>query len=121
MRVPKLALQGGYSMNGAIENRNSAFSPVGPRKKSISRMAFCLLGLSMTALVAQAASVTVDLGLSAQNFTMVGSGPNGAGLGQYVITMGACSAVSGNTTCTISGAFTGTTPGFTRSEEHTSE
>ena len=100
-------------MKGAIENRNSAFSPVGPRKKSISRMAFCLLGLSMTALVAQAASVTVDLGLSAQNFTMVGSGPNGAGLGQYVITMGACSASAGITTCTISGSFTGTTTGFT--------
>lgn len=97
-------------MNAAIK-RNSA--PVGPRKKSILRMAFCLLGLPMTVLVAQAASVTVDLGLSAQNFTMAGSGPNGAGLGQYVITMGACSASAGNTTCTISGSFTGTTTGFT--------
>ena len=39
--------------------------------------------------------------------------PNGSGLGQYVITMGACSASAGITTCTISGSFTGTTTGFT--------
>jgi hypothetical protein len=63
--------------------------------------------------MAQAASVTVDLGLSAQNFAMAGSGPNTAGLGQYIITMGACSVSEGNTTCTLSGNFTGTTPGFT--------
>ena len=105
--------EGISSVNVLIENRNSALSPVGPPKRSVSWIAICLLGLPITALVAQAASVTVDLGLSAQNFPMAGSGPNGVGLGQYVVTMGACSAVSGNTTCTISGAFTGTTPGFT--------
>ena len=100
-------------MNAAIRNRNLALPEIGPRKKSISQLASCLLGLLLTALMAHAASVTVNLGLSAQNFTMAGSGPNMAGLGQYVITMGACSASEGNTTCTLSGNFTGTTPGFT--------
>jgi hypothetical protein len=44
---------------------------------------------------------------------MAGSGPNNAGLGQYVVTMGACNASNGNTTCTLSGNFTGSTSGFT--------
>jgi hypothetical protein len=100
-------------MHPSIRNRNLALSPVGSRKRSISQLAFCLLALLLTALLAQADSVTVNLGQSAQNFTMAGSGPNGAGLGQYVITMGACSASGGNTTCTLSGSFTGTTSGFT--------
>jgi hypothetical protein len=100
-------------MNAAIRIRNLGRPPIGHCKKSISYRAFCLLGLLVTALTAQAASVTVDLGLSAQNFTMDGSGPNNAGLGQYVITFGACTASNGNTTCTLSGSFTGTTPGFT--------
>jgi len=98
-------------MDVTIENRNSALSPVGRSKRSVTWI--CLLGLPFTALVARAASVTIDLGLDTQNFTMVGSGPNGSGLGQYVITMGTCSASGGNTTCTISGNFTGTTTGFT--------
>ncbi len=77
------------------------------------QIAFCFLGLLLTALVAHAAPVTVNLGLSAQNLTMAGNGPNAAGLGQYVITLGACTASGGNTTCTLSGNFTGSTPGFT--------
>ena len=100
-------------MKAAIKNRNFSLPTIGPRKKSISRVAFCLLGLLLTALMAQAAPVTVDLGLTAQNFTMAGSGPNNAGLGQYIITLGACSTSNGNTTCTLSGNFTGATPGFT--------
>ena len=100
-------------MRAAIRNRNFSLPPVDPRKKSISQVAFCLLGLLLTALMAQAAPVTVDLGLSAQNFTMAGSGPNNAGLGQYIITLGACSTSNGSTTCTLSGNFTGATPGFT--------
>jgi hypothetical protein len=63
--------------------------------------------------MAQAQSITVNLGQSAEIFTMAGSGANSAGLGQYVITMGACSASGGNTTCTLSGSYTGSTPGFT--------
>ena len=100
-------------MNATIVSGNLVFLPIGSRKKSISQITFCLLGLLLTAFMAQAASVTVNLGLSAQNLAMAGSGPNMAGLGQYVITMGACSASEGNTTCTLSGNFTGTTPGFT--------
>jgi hypothetical protein len=95
-------------MNSAIRIRNLTLPTIGPRY-----FASCLLGLLLTASMAQAASVTVNLGLSAQNFTMAGSGPNMAGLGQYVITVGACSASEGNTTCTLSGNFTGATPGFT--------
>jgi len=67
----------------------------------------------VAALAAQAASITVNLGQTAQNFTMNGTGPNASGLGTYVVTMGACSASNGNTTCTLSGSFTGSTPGFT--------
>jgi hypothetical protein len=107
---------GGLAVAQSARNaasRNLAFPANGPRKKSFSQIAFCLPGLLLTALLAQAAPVTVNLGLSAQNFTMAGNGPNMAGLGQYVITIGACSANLGNTTCTLSGSFTGTTPGFT--------
>lgn len=100
-------------MNAKIRNRNLALPTITPRMKSISLTAFCLLGMVSTALIAQAAPVTVDLGLSAQNLTMAGSGPNNAGLGQYIVTMGACTASNGNTTCTLSGNFTGSTSGFT--------
>ena len=100
-------------MNPSIGNRNPALPPIDLRKPSSPRIAICLLGLLLTAFVAQADSVTVNLGQSAQSFTMDGNGPNSSGLGQYVITMGACSVSGGNTTCTISGSFTGTTQGFT--------
>jgi hypothetical protein len=100
-------------MHPSIGNRNAALSPVDPRRLSIPQIAICLLGFLLTAFVAQADSVTVNLGQSAQSFTMAGTGPNSSGLGQYVITMGACSSSGGNTTCTISGSFTGSTPGFT--------
>ncbi len=72
-----------------------------------------MLALLLTALIAQAQSITVNLGQSAQNFTMAGNGPNASGLGQYVITLGLCIASGGNTTCTLSGSYTGATPGFT--------
>ena len=100
-------------MNAKIRNRNLALPTITPRMKSISQTAFCFLGMLSTALIAKAAPVTVDLGLSAQNLTMAGTGPNAAGLGTYVVTLGACSASDGNTTCTLSGNFTGSTPGFT--------
>ena len=100
-------------MNISIRNQSLALPPVGSLRRLISQLASCLSGLLLTACMAQAESVTVNLGQSAQNFTMAGSGPNSSSLGQYVITMGACSASGGTTTCTLSGAFTGTTPGFT--------
>ena len=100
-------------MKPMIRNRNLALPTSSSRKKSILKTALCVLGVLIIPLTAQGASVTVNLGLSAQNFTMAGSGPNMAGLGQYIITMGACSATDGNTTCTLSGNFTGASPGFT--------
>jgi hypothetical protein len=101
-------------MNIANRNRNLAIPHIGPRKKVISQIAFCLLGgLLLTPFLAQAASVTVNLGQTAQNLTLAGLGPNASGLGTYSVTMGACTPAGGNTTCILSGAFTGTTPGLT--------
>jgi len=69
--------------------------------------------LLLTSFVMQAAPITINLAQTAQNFTMGGLGPNGSGLGTYTITMGACAPSGGNTTCTLSGTFTGTAPGLT--------
>ncbi len=100
-------------MSPSIRSRKLVFPPAGFLKRYTSRIATCLMGLPLMAFMAQAQPVTVNLGQSAESFTMAGSGPSSAGLGQYVITMGACSAGGGNTTCTLSGSFTGSTPGFT--------
>jgi hypothetical protein len=101
-------------MNIGNRNRNLAIPHIGPPKRAISQIAFCVLGgLLLTPFLAQAASVTVNLGPSAQNITLVGLGPNSSGLGQYSITLGACTPAGGNTTCILSGTFTGTTPGLT--------
>ncbi|MEO8050721.1 MAG: hypothetical protein ABI833_09925 [Acidobacteriota bacterium] len=96
-----------------VANKNWNISRRFSFSKNILQTTIGLLGLMLTSSMAQAVTVTVDLGQSAQSFGMAGTGPNGAGLGQYVITMGSCSPSGGNTTCTISGNFTGTTPGFT--------
>lgn len=49
----------------------------------------------------------MTLGASAQNFTLSGLGPAGNGNGQYSIQQGSCSNSAGLTTCTLSGAITG--------------
>jgi hypothetical protein len=101
-------------MNIANRNRNLAIPHIGPRKKPISQIAFCVLGgLVLTPFLAQAASVTLNLGQTAQNLTLAGLGANASGLGTYFVTMGACTPAGGNTSCILSGAFTGTTPGLT--------
>lgn len=100
-------------MHPSIRSRNPELLKRGPWNRSTSQIACRFLGLLLTALVAQAQPVTVNFGQSAQNFTMAGNGANSSGLGQYTITMGACSASGGNTTCTLSGSFTGSAPGFT--------
>lgn len=100
-------------MNPPIKDRYLTVSGISFRKRSAARMAFFLLGVILTSFAAQAESVTINLGQTAENFTMAGTGANGSGLGTYIITMGACSASAGNTTCTLSGSFTGTTSGFT--------
>src|SRR5947208_15650715 len=97
------ACLGGLSVAQSTTNaasRNCAVPAICSRNKRFSQIAFSLLGLLLTPLLVQAAPVTVNLGLSAQNFTLVGNGPNTAGLGQYVITPGACSANLVTTTCT---------------------
>ncbi len=92
-------------MNAA--NRNAKLAP---RR----RTAFCLLGgLLLTPFLAQASLVTLNLGQSAQNVTLNGTGPNGSGLGTYLVTLGACTPGATTTTCIITGAFTSTTPGLT--------
>jgi len=101
-------------MNAVNRNWNLALPPIGPAKNAISRIAFFLLGgLLLTPFLAQASSVTLNLGQTAQNFTETGLGTNSSGLGQWAITMGACIASGGNTSCTLSGAFTSSTPGLT--------
>lgn len=100
-------------MNAAIRDHGPVLSSIRRVRKPISQIVFCALGFLLTALLAQADSITVNLGLSAESFTMAGTGPGAGGLGQYIITMGACSVNGGNTTCTVSGSFTGTAAGFT--------
>ena len=74
---------------------------------------FALLGgLLFTPFLAQASLVTLNLGQSAQNVTLNGTGPNASSLGTYVVTLGACIPGVSTTTCTVSGAFTSSTPGL---------
>jgi uncharacterized protein (TIGR03437 family) len=47
------------------------------------------------------------MGPSKQNFGLTGIGPNSAGQGQAKMSWGTCSFDGTNTTCTLSGAFTG--------------
>jgi len=75
-------------------------------------MARLLGGLAVCAL-AQAASVTVNLGPTTENLTLAGQGANSSGLGTYIVTLGTCTPGAGSTTCTLSGSYTGTTSGFT--------
>ncbi len=81
-----------------IVNRSSKFALLG--------------GLLLTPFLAQASLVTLNLGQSAQNVTLNGTGPNASSLGTYIVTMGSCIPGATTTTCTISGAFTSSTPGL---------
>ena len=74
---------------------------------------FVVTGLLLTSVAAQAVPVTVNLGQSAQNFVEYGLGPNSDNLGTYAFDQGTCAFDGTNTTCTLSGAFTGSAPGFT--------
>ncbi len=78
----------------------------------LSQIAFCVSGLLLASFTAQASTVTLNLGLTAQNVTLAGLGANASGLGRYNVTLGACTPSGGNTTCILSGSFTGTTTGF---------
>jgi hypothetical protein len=77
----------------------------------LRRIPVMFAAVILVAVPAQA-SVTLNLGQTAENFVMVGGGPNSSGLGTYSITQGACTTSEGSTTCTLSGSFTGSTPQF---------
>jgi hypothetical protein len=72
-----------------------------------------LLGALLVAPFAQAVTITVNLGQSAQNETLTGIGPNSTGLGQYYLTFGTCTASGGSTTCVLTGSFTSSAAGLT--------
>ncbi|MEO8223464.1 MAG: hypothetical protein ABI661_01560 [Gammaproteobacteria bacterium] len=70
-------------------------------------------GLMLGATGAQAATVTANLGASAEDFVENGLGPDIAtGRGTYALDQGACLYDGTNTTCTLSGSFTSDLPGF---------
>jgi hypothetical protein len=69
----------------------------------------------LAASAAQASTVTVDLGPSAQNFVETGLGPSSGVGGTYAnwsLTQGACVTSAVLTTCTLSGAIASGTTGF---------
>ena len=84
-------------------------------KARVSLLTFACLLLAVPAV--QATSVTVSLGESAQSYTLLGQGAYGPYLpfqyGTYLNTQGACTAGASSTSCTLSGTYTGTTPGYT--------
>jgi hypothetical protein len=82
------------------------FSTIGPSLIAITSLMIALPAAHATPVV------TVDLGLSSQNFTLVGQGTNNP-YGTYINLQGACSSGASTTSCLLSGAFTGTTAGFT--------
>lgn len=86
---------------------------MGSVSMNINLTIFVVAGLLLTSIAAQAAPVTVNLGQSAENFVEYGLGPNSENLGTYAFDQGTCAFDGTNTTCTLSGAFTGSTPGFT--------
>jgi hypothetical protein len=73
---------------------------------------------TLIATGAHATEVTLDLGPSAQNFTLWGLGPVSSGhfgtgtYGSFDAGQGACSTASGSTTCILSGTYTSTVSGI---------
>jgi uncharacterized protein (TIGR03437 family) len=59
------------------------------------------------------ASAIITLGTSAQNFVLTGIGPNASGQGQSKMGWGSCTYDGTNTTCTLSGPYTGLGKGGT--------
>jgi hypothetical protein len=87
--------------------------PMGVPSVNIRLSIFVVTGLLLTSIAAQAAPLTVNLGESAENFVEYGLGPNSDNLGTYAFDQGTCAFDGTNTTCTLSGAFTGSAPAFT--------
>jgi uncharacterized protein (TIGR03437 family) len=71
--------------------------------------------ICFAAMPRQASATPVVLGLSNQIFTLTGIGPNSSGDGQSTVSWGTCTNDGINTTCTLSGSFTGIGNGGTYS------
>ncbi|MDQ2776096.1 MAG: hypothetical protein M3Y57_14445, partial [Acidobacteriota bacterium] len=74
---------------------------------------YAIAGMLTAAFTMHAASVDVTLGQSAQNFVEYGLGGNGQGHATWDLQQGACGFSGGNSTCTLSGSFSGASAGFT--------
>jgi hypothetical protein len=72
-----------------------------------------MAGILAVAGTTRAESVTVNLGASSQNFVETGISDNGFGEAQWFITQGACAVSGGDTGCTLTGNYTGSTAGYT--------
>ncbi|MGA7158270.1 MAG: hypothetical protein WBY53_15585 [Acidobacteriaceae bacterium] len=71
-----------------------------------------LAALAISTPLARATPVEVYLGVSAQDYTLIGTGLVG-GNATYINDQGACTAGASFTTCILSGTYTGTYAGFT--------
>jgi hypothetical protein len=81
--------------------------------RALGSSVIAVAGLAIALPAAHANPViTVNLGVSAQDFTLVGQGTDNP-YGTYINLQGACSSGASTTSCLLSGAFTGTAPGFT--------
>ena len=72
----------------------------------------CVAGLAMLVPQAVAQSVTINLGTSAQNYVLTGTGSSTNGgntYGNYYNTQGSCVTSGSTTTCDLTGNFTSTT------------
>jgi hypothetical protein len=77
------------------------------------RVAISTALLFLVASSRPAGAGTVILALNSQNIQATGLGPNASGNGQLSATMGSCAFDGANTSCTLSGTFTGLGPGGT--------
>src|SRR5713101_6229975 len=98
-------------VRGQVESVTLAMTMAGASVK-IRLSLVVVTGLLLTSVAAQAVPVTVNLGQSAENFVEYGLGPNSDNLGTYAFDQGSCAFDGTNTTCTLSGAFTASVPGF---------
>ena len=81
--------------------------------KGRAQLKFAFAPLFFLLLAAVPASAIITLGPSSQNFTLTGIGPNAQGQGQASVKWGSCPFDGTNTTCTLSGSYTGLGPGGT--------
>ena len=81
--------------------------------RALGSSAIAVVSLAIALPAAHANPViTVNLGVSAQDFTLVGQGTDNP-FGTYINLQGACTSGASTTSCLLSGDFTGTTSGFT--------